>query len=70
MKMSFRWYGDSDPVSLDYKGRIRFAHIRNVKVDAKGKFNETTHKSECGSLALGAGYINGLWEGIARGEAH
>ena len=85
-------------------GRIRFAHIRNVKVDEKGNFHETAHKSDCGSLdigaivkayhdagyqgymrsdhgrmiwgetgkpgyglydrALGAVYINGLWEGF------
>ena len=91
------------------KGRIHFAHLRNVKVDAKGNFHETAHKSECGSLdigaivksyydtgytgyvrpdhgrmiwgetgkpgyglydrALGAVYLNGLWEGIAKGEA-
>jgi mannonate dehydratase len=92
------------------RGRIHFAHIRNVKVDAKGNFYETAHKSDCGSLdigaivkayydagyegyvrsdhgrmiwgetgkpgyglydrALGAVYINGLWEGVAKGEAH
>jgi len=86
------------------RGRIHFAHIRNVKVDAKGNFYETAHKSDCGSLdiagivkayhdagyegyvrpdhgrmiwgetgkpgyglydrALGAVYLNGLWEGI------
>ncbi len=89
--------------------RIHFAHIRNVKVDEKGNFYETAHKSDCGSLdigaivkayydagyegyvrpdhgrmiwgetgkpgyglydrALGAVYINGLWEGVAKGEA-
>jgi mannonate dehydratase len=89
-------------------GRIHFAHIRNVKVDEKGNFYETAHKSDCGSLdigaivkayydagyegyvrpdhgrmiwgetgkpgyglydrALGAVYINGLWEGVAKGE--
>jgi mannonate dehydratase len=83
-------------------GRIHFAHIRNVKVNARGDFDETAHKSSCGSLdiagvvkayhdvgfkgyvrpdhgrmiwgetgrpgyglfdrALGAAYINGLWE--------
>ena len=92
------------------RGRIHFAHIRNVKVDAKGNFYETAHKSDCGSLdigaivkayhdagyegyvrsdhgrmiwgetgkpgyglydrALGAVYLNGLWEGISKGEAH
>ena len=90
------------------KGRIHFAHIRNVKVDERGNFHETAHKSECGSLdigaivkayydtgykgyvrpdhgrmiwgetgkpgyglydrALGAVYLNGLWEGVAKGE--
>ncbi|MDE2183083.1 MAG: mannonate dehydratase [Alphaproteobacteria bacterium] len=90
------------------RGRVHFAHIRNVKVDEKGNFFETAHKSECGSLdigaivkayydtdyegyvrsdhgrmiwgesgrpgyglydrALGAVYINGLWEGISKGE--
>ncbi|MDE2163490.1 MAG: mannonate dehydratase [Alphaproteobacteria bacterium] len=90
------------------QGRIHFAHIRNVKVDEKGNFHETAHKSDCGSLdiagivkayydagyegyvrpdhgrmiwgetgkpgyglydrALGAVYINGLWEGVAKGE--
>lgn len=89
--------------------RIHFAHIRNVKVDASGSFHETAHRSDCGSLdlgaivkayydtgyecyfrpdhgrmiwgetgnpgyglydrALGAVYINGLWEGVAKGEA-
>lgn len=92
------------------RGRIHFAHIRNVKVDEKGNFFETAHKSDCGSLdiaaivkayydtgytgyvrpdhgrmiwgetgkpgyglydrALGAVYLNGLWEGVAKGEAH
>jgi mannonate dehydratase len=87
-------------------GRIHFAHIRNIKVDAKGNFHETAHKTDCGSLdiagivkayydagyegyvrsdhgrmiwgetgkpgyglydrALGAVYLNGLWEGIAK----
>jgi len=91
------------------RGRIHFAHIRNVKVDAAGNFHEVAHKSDCGSLdiaaivkayydtgftgyvrpdhgrmiwgetgkpgyglydrALGAVYINGLWEGIAKGAA-
>ncbi len=84
------------------RGRIHFAHLRNVKVNDHGDFEETAHKSECGSLdmlaivkayhdvgfdgyvrpdhgrmiwgetgrpgyglydrALGAVYINGLWE--------
>lgn len=82
--------------------RIHFAHMRNVKVDAHGNFNETAHYSSAGSLdmaaivraycdvgfdgyvrpdhgrmiwgesgnpgyglydrALGAVYLNGLWE--------
>jgi mannonate dehydratase len=89
------------------RGRIHFAHLRNVKVDAAGNFCETGHRSEDGSLdmgeivrayyeagftgfirpdhgrmiwgetgkpgyglydrALGAVYLNGLWEGIAKG---
>jgi mannonate dehydratase len=106
---------DNDIVSMvrEFAGqrRIHFAHIRNLKVDAKGNFYETAHKSDCGSLdigaiveayhtagydgyfrsdhgrmiwgetgkpgyglydrALGAVYINGLWEGLdnARREA-
>ncbi|MBN9587990.1 MAG: mannonate dehydratase [Alphaproteobacteria bacterium 64-11] len=86
------------------RGRIHFAHLRNVKLDANGNFEETAHKSDCGSLdiaaivkayhdvgfegyarpdhgrmiwgetgkpgyglydrALGAVYLNGLWEAI------
>jgi mannonate dehydratase len=106
---------DNDIVSMVREfagqGRIHFAHIRNLKVDEKGNFHETAHKSDCGSLdigaivaayhtagydgyfrsdhgrmiwgetgkpgyglydrALGAVYINGLWEGLdnARREA-
>jgi mannonate dehydratase len=87
-------------------GRIHFAHLRNVKVNAAGDFEETAHKSECGSLdmaaivkayhdigykgyarpdhgrmiwgetgkpgyglydrALGAVYLNGLWEAMEK----
>lgn len=85
-------------------GRIHFAHLRNVKVSANGDFEETAHRSDCGSLdmaaivkayhdtgftgyvrpdhgrmiwgetgkpgyglydrALGAVYLNGLWEAV------
>lgn len=88
------------------QGRIHFAHLRNVKVDANGDFEETAHRSDCGSLdmaailkayhdaghefyarpdhgrmiwgetgkpgyglydrALGAVYLNGLWESIEK----
>lgn len=88
------------------RGRIHFAHLRNVKLDADGNFEETAHKSDCGSLdmaaivkayhdvgfegyarpdhgrmiwgetgkpgyglydrALGAVYLNGLWEAIGK----
>jgi mannonate dehydratase len=88
------------------RGRIHFAHIRNVKVSADGDFEETAHLSSCGSLdvaaivkayhdvgfdgyvrpdhgrmiwgetgkpgyglydrALGAVYINGLWEAVGK----
>jgi mannonate dehydratase len=36
------------------RGRIHFAHIRNVKVSANGDFEETAHLSACGSLDLAA----------------
>ena len=88
------------------RGRIHFAHIRNVKVSPDGDFEETAHLSSCGSLdvaaivkayhdvgfdgyvrpdhgrmiwgetgkpgyglydrALGAVYINGLWEAVGK----
>jgi mannonate dehydratase len=88
------------------RGRIHFAHIRNVKITPEGDFEETAHRSDCGSLdiaaivkayhdvgfdgyfrpdhgrmiwgetgkpgyglydrALGAVYINGLWEAVAK----
>jgi mannonate dehydratase len=88
------------------QGRIHFAHLRNVKVNAAGDFEETAHKSDCGSLdmaaivkayhdvgfegyarpdhgrmiwgetgkpgyglydrALGAVYLNGLWEAVQK----
>lgn len=88
------------------RGRIHFAHLRNVKVSPDGDFEETAHLSSCGSLdmaaivqayqdvgfdgyfrsdhgrmiwgeqgkpgyglydrALGAVYLNGLWEGIQK----
>jgi mannonate dehydratase len=91
------------------RGRIHFAHLRNVKVTEDGDFYETSHKSEDGSLdmaeivrayhdvgfegyvrpdhgrmiwgesgrpgyglydrALGAVYLNGLWEGIVKQSA-
>lgn len=86
--------------------RIPFLHARNIKWTGKRDFNETAHKTECGSLdmygiikaaydvgfdgyirpdhgrmiwgekgrpgyglydrALGAVYLNGLWEAISR----
>jgi len=87
--------------------RIHFAHLRNVKVDEFGNFQETAHYSSAGSLdmaaivtayyetgfdgyarpdhgrmiwgetgnpgyglydrALGATYLNGLWEATMNG---
>lgn len=87
-------------------GRIHFAHMRNVRVNVQGDFEETAHLSSCGSLdlaaivkayhevgfdgyvrpdhgrmiwgetgkpgyglydrALGAVYLNGLWEAIEK----
>ena len=92
------------------RGRIHFAHIRNVKVSPDGDFEETAHLSNCGSLdiaaivkayhdigfegyvrpdhgrmiwgetgkpgyglydrALGAVYINGLWEAVDKFADH
>lgn len=91
------------------KGRIAFAHLRNVKTNEAGDFHETAHLSSEGSVnmgevirayhdtgfdgyfrpdhgrmiwgetgkpgyglydrALGAVYLNGLWEGIGRVKA-
>ncbi len=88
------------------QGRIPFIHARNIKWTGERDFNETAHKSECGSLdmyeimkaaydagfdgyvrpdhgrmiwgekgrpgyglydrALGAAYLNGLWEAIVK----
>lgn len=88
------------------EGRIHFIHARNIKHCGNRDFNETAHKTECGSLdmfeivkamhdigfdgyvrpdhgrmiwgehgrpgyglydrALGAVYLNGLWEAIDR----
>jgi mannonate dehydratase len=53
------------------RGRIHFAHIRNVKVDAKGNFYETAHKSDCGSLDIGAivkAYHDAGYEGYVRSD--
>ncbi len=36
------------------QGRIHFAHLRNVKVNEAGDFEETAHKSDCGSLDMAA----------------
>jgi mannonate dehydratase len=35
-------------------GRIHFAHLRNVKVSSNGDFEETAHRSDCGSLDMAA----------------
>ncbi|PMS34883.1 D-mannonate dehydratase [Trinickia symbiotica] len=88
------------------RGRIHFAHLRNVRTNAEGDFYETSHRSADGSLdmaeivkayfeirfegyarpdhgrmiwgetgragyglfdrALGAVYLNGLWEGLEK----
>jgi mannonate dehydratase len=36
------------------RGRIHFAHIRNIKVTPEGDFEETAHLSSCGSLDIAA----------------
>jgi len=51
------------------RGRIHFAHLRNVKVNEAGDFEETAHKSECGSLDMAAivkAYHDIGFEGYAR----
>jgi mannonate dehydratase len=51
------------------QGRIHFAHLRNVKVNAVGDFEETAHKSDCGSLDMAAivkAYHDVGFEGYAR----
>jgi mannonate dehydratase len=51
------------------QGRIHFAHLRNVKVNAAGDFEETAHKSDCGSLDMAAivkAYHDVGFEGYAR----
>ena len=51
------------------QGRIHFAHLRNVKVNEAGDFEETAHKSECGSLDMAAivkAYHDVGYEGYAR----
>ncbi|MGF6674439.1 mannonate dehydratase [Paraburkholderia sp. WSM4174] len=92
------------------RGRIHFAHLRNVRTNAAGDFHETSHRSADGSLdmaeivkayfetgfegyarpdhgrmiwgetgragyglfdrALGAVYLNGIWEGLAKHPAY
>lgn len=97
---------DNDIIDMvhSFADRIHFAHIRNIKITGEKCFEESAHKTECGSLdiygivkayhdegfdgyirpdhgrmiwgetgrpgyglfdrALGAVYINGLWEAI------
>ena len=75
-------------------GRIHFAHVRNLRHNAPGDFEEAAHLSSDGSFdmyeimkalydigfdgpirpdhgrmiwgALGAAYLNGLWEAICK----
>ncbi len=44
------------------KGRIHFAHVRNVKYTGAKDFQETAHPTECGSLDI-YGIIKALIEG-------
>ena len=61
------------------KGRIHFAHVRNLKFNSPTDFEEAAHLSSDGTFdmyeimkalyrALGATYLNGLWEAIEKGE--
>ena len=98
---------DIPDIIRSLKGRIHFAHVRNVKHNYPGDFEEAAHLSSDGSLdmyeimkalydigfdglirpdhgraiwgevsmpgyglydrALGAAYLNGLWEAIQKG---
>ena len=95
--------------ALGARGRIHFAHCRNVRVTGERQFHETAHPSACGDVdmyavlralhdtgfdgpmrpdhgrmiwgeqgrpgyglydrALGAMYLQGVWEGVARASA-
>jgi len=97
---------DLEDIIKSLKGRIHFAHIRNLKHHSKGKFEEAAHLSSDGSFdmlkivkafydsgfdgvvrpdhgraiwgevalpgyglydrALGAVYLNGLWEAVSK----
>ncbi len=49
--------------------RIHFAHIRNVKILSDGSFCETAHRSDCGSLDIGAivkAYYENGFDGFIR----
>lgn len=99
---------DIPGIIRDLKGRIHFAHVRNLIHHAPGKFDEAAHLSQDGSMdmyqimkalydigfdgpvrpdhgrmiwgekampgyglydrALGATYLNGLWEAIQKSE--
>jgi mannonate dehydratase len=51
------------------RGKIHFAHIRNVKIDAEGNFHESSHLSSDGSLDLFEivkAYHDSGYEGFAR----
>ena len=45
---------DNDIIDIihSFPGRIHFAHIRNVKITGDHSFEETAHKTECGSLDI------------------
>lgn len=97
---------DIPDIIRSLKGRIHFAHVRNLKYESEGKFEEAAHLSRDGSIdmyeimkalydigfegsirpdhgrmiwgevampgyglydrALGATYLNGLWEAIEK----
>ena len=47
---------DNDLVKMAYeyskRGKIHFAHIRNIKITGERSFEESAHLSECGSLDI------------------
>lgn len=36
----------------EFKGKIHFAHLRNIKITGDRKFEETAHESDCGSFDM------------------
>ncbi|SEO48984.1 mannonate dehydratase [Paenibacillus sp. OV219] len=61
---------DNDIVAMvhEFKGRIPFAHIRNVRVYDNGDFIETSHRTEDGTVNI-AGIVRAYYESGFTGYA-